>query len=330
MSPPLKGAPPPIRWPQKQNARPVQPAMPNRLAPPPVPPARAVSPPRVPQTVQRQPVPGGAQGQVAQPYSWLWPVGGAGLGLGLAASWTMAGALGAGVVGAVAGALGGAAVDYATDYYHWSQDATPWQYLSRGVGGSLRGAALVEALFNRFLGYRFRYDVSQANWQPMVGGHSETTPFLRGTDEVGNCEAFAGAFAELLVQAGIPAQARAVRTLSQGHFIVRAPSFIDPSVRGNVFNNGRLVPGYYVFDNHWATWLPSLNRFYDPMARKKYTQTEFDQSILVCNLVKLDQSGDLFGNQNGGNILPDVAGKNQLVRRNGGTVAGRLEAFDLQ
>jgi hypothetical protein len=291
--------------------------MPRRLAPPPV---RPVVPAPGARNVQRQVVPGGGQGEVAQPYSWAWLAGGAGIGF------AVGGAVGA-AIGAAAGAVGGTVADYATDYYHWAHDATPWQYLSRGVG-NLQGPALVEALFNRFLGYRFRYDVSQALWEPMVGNTgSDLTPFNRREDVIGNCEALAGAFAALLQQAGVPAQVRAVRSSSQGHFIVRVPSFIDPSVRGNVFNNGSIVPGYYVFDNHWATWVPLLNLFYDPMARSKYTLVQFNQNVLVCNLAKVNN--DLFHNQNGGNILPTVANKTRLARRNE-IGAGRLELFDLQ
>lgn len=316
MPSPPKGAPPPIRWPQKQNARPVQPAMPRRLAPPPVPPPAPGA-----RSVQRQVAPGGQRVEVVQPYSWAWLAGGAGVGF------AVGGALGA-VVGTALGAAGGAAADYATDYYHWMRDATPWQYLSRGVGGNLQGAALVEALFNRFLGYRFRYDVSQALWEPMVRDTGELTQFQRG-DDIGNCEAFAGAFAAMLQQANIGAQVRAVRAFGQGHFIAHVPNFIDPSVRGNVYNNGSIVPGYYVFDNHWATWVPSRNMFYDPMARSRYTQVQFDQNVLVCDLVKVNGNDDLFRNQNGGNILPNVNGKTRLARRNA-IGAGRLELFDLQ
>lgn len=294
--------------------------MPRRLAPPPVRPIPAAPGAR---SVQRQVAPVGGQGKVAQPYSWAWVAGGAGIGF------AVGGALGS-VIGAAAGAVGGTVSDYATDYYHWMRDETPWQYLSRGVGGNLQGAALVNALFNRLLGYRFRYDVSQALWEPMVGNTgSDLTPFNMREDVIGNCEALAGAFAALLQQAGVQAQVRAVRPSSQGHFIVRVPNFIDPSVRGNVFNNGTIVPGYYVFDNHWATWVPSLNLFYDPMARSRYTQAQFNQNVLVCDLAKVNGNNDLFRNQNGGNILPTVANKTRLARRNA-TGAGRLELFDLQ
>jgi hypothetical protein len=162
----------------------------------------------------------------------------------------------------------------------------------------------------------------------MVGGFSVHTPFQWG-DEVGNCQALASAFAEMLGQAGVEAEMRAVRQTAQGHFIVHVPNFIDRAVRGNIYNNNQLVPGYYVFDNHWATWVRPLNKFYDPMARSKYTMTEFNQNVLVCNLVQLDQHGDLFRNQNGGDILPTVANKTRLARRNQ-TGAGRLELFDLQ
>ena len=154
-------------------------------------------------------------------------------------------------------------------------DATLWNRLTSGVPRHLYwrgGKALVDLLFTRFVRYGFRYHLMENGASGILGnsGHRR-----------GNCKAYALAFATILNAFGIKAEARAVREEEEGRFIVRLRRFIDPGARGHLYDNDRLLQGYYMFTDHAATWVPSLGLFYDPMSTESYRSWA---SCLVCEL----------------------------------------------
>lgn len=228
-----------------------------------------------------------------------------------------------GLLGGAAGLAAGGAVDSwstITDYYSWYR-GTPWEYLQYNVPRGLSGAALVNHLFQRFVSYGFRYQLGASQPNSMLGVVRST---WKSDQAEGNCIAYAVAFEYLLKKFGIDdADARDVRGTDEGLFIVRVPNFIDPAVRGHIYEGGQLIAGYYMFDNHQATWVPSLNKFYDPMSKMSYTRQQFD-SYVACELVQVEKKGKIYvyANRTGGDILR--AGKKLLVQ---GEVLDRRSGF---
>jgi hypothetical protein len=127
--------------------------------------------------------------------------------------------------------------------------------------------SLVQYLFNRFVGFGFGYQI-------MSGGPmSLLDRDYRPDTPEGNCIAYARAFADLLQSFGIEAYARAVRREDQGRFVVHLTRFIDSRVQGHIYDGG-LVPGYYVFTSHAATWVPLAGKYFDPMAVASYASLD--------------------------------------------------------
>jgi hypothetical protein len=131
----------------------------------------------------------------------------------------------------------------------------------------------VEDLFREFLNMGFGYQLGISPSALVLGiGAKPLKPHEKFRDCFGgNCIALAGAFAQVLEVAEIAAAPREVRKEKPGQaFVVYAPSFIDPTVTGNVFKENVLWQNHYLFTNHTATWVPDLNTFYDPMAGISY------------------------------------------------------------
>jgi hypothetical protein len=286
-----------------------------RVTPTPGPPG----PPAKPGSVQP------ASGTV-QPFLGRYALAGAAAVGGVGYHW---GGWTGGLVGGLAGLTAGGMVDSwntVSDYYSWFR-GTPWEYLQYNVPRGLTGAGLVNHLFQRFISYGFRYQLGASQPNSMLGVNRST---FRSDQAQGNCIAYAVAFEFLLRQFGIDdADAREVRGSGEGHFIVRVPNFIDPAVRGHIYNDGRLIAGCYMFDNHQATWVPALGKFYDPMSKMSYTRQEFD-TYVACDLVKVGSVGPVYANRAGGDILREAPGKTRLVQ---GNVLDRRSGFfrcDLQ
>lgn len=140
---------------------------------------------------------------------------------------------------------------------------------------------LVSRLFENFVGFGFRYDLR-------LEGPLFLLDREYGAESNGNCAAYAEAFAGILNAFGIEARRRWIRPENSGRFIVKLSQFIDPSVRGNIYANDALMPGYYVFNGHAATWVPALNEYYDPMAKAHYQSLD---PFIECELAG---SGDVY------------------------------------
>ena len=127
---------------------------------------------------------------------------------------------------------------------------------------------LVRELFDNFVSYGFGYSI-------MTYGASRLLDSVSGQNSPnGSCLAFARAFADIVNSFGIEAEARYVRDEDLGRFIVKLDRFIDPTVRGHIYEKGVLKGGYYMFTSHAATWVPATGRFYDPMAVTWYTSLD--------------------------------------------------------
>lgn len=131
----------------------------------------------------------------------------------------------------------------------------------------------VEKLFREFLNTGFGYHLGVSPSALVLGIGAK--PLKQGENFRdcfgGNCIALAGAFAQVLEMAEIKAAPMEVRKEKPGQaFVVYAPQFIDPTVTGNIYKKGVLWQNHYLFTNHTATWVPSLNIFYDPMAGISY------------------------------------------------------------
>lgn len=149
---------------------------------------------------------------------------------------------------------------------------------------------LVPELFQKFVNYGFGYDLRNDFAVYLL--HKTYTRELPDDQRSpnGNCIAYAGAFAEILNSFGIAAEVKQVRKVSQGRFLVRVARFIDKTVGGNIYVKGTLRSGYYVFKNHSATWVPDLNKYFDPMATISYESLE---PYIECDL-NSNQSETVF------------------------------------
>jgi hypothetical protein len=124
--------------------------------------------------------------------------------------------------------------------------------------------SLIKYLFRKFTTYGFNYELMSNNALYLLD-----TNYASESAE-GNCRAYATAFAQILNSFGIDAKAKAVRGEEQGRFIVKVNDFIDPKVKGHIYEKGNLKQGYYMFSSHFATWIPSEQKFYDPMSKASY------------------------------------------------------------
>jgi hypothetical protein len=124
--------------------------------------------------------------------------------------------------------------------------------------------SVAEYLFRRFINAGFGYNIDQGSAGALIGSLRD-----RNSPE-GNCIAYARGFADILNSYGIEAYVKMVREDEQGRFIVKVDSFIDPSVRGHIYEKGQLKAGYYVFSSHAATWVPIAGKYYDPMSKLSY------------------------------------------------------------
>jgi len=134
---------------------------------------------------------------------------------------------------------------------------------------------MVDYLFKNFVSKSFNYSIMQGGARGLIG-----VGVTADTAE-GNCIAYARAFADLLNSFGIDAEAKMVREDEEGRFIVRVPHFMDPKVIGHIYEKGVLKPGYYMFSSHAATWVPGLEKYYDPMSRSSYTSLK---AFIECEL----------------------------------------------
>ena len=157
-------------------------------------------------------------------------------------------------------------------------------------------------LFADFLGMGVGYDLGVASGDVLLGDYEGVKP-LRGGEEMrnafgGNCKAMASALAKVLTLAGIPAEAREIRPEIDGRvFIVHAPNFVDKHVTGHIYKENVLWPQRYLFSNHTATWVPSLNTFYDLMAGTTYRNLD---DFIEMELRQVDAHGNQFEGQYGG------------------------------
>lgn len=100
----------------------------------------------------------------------------------------------------------------------------------------------------------------------------------------GNCVSMARAFAKVLRMADVVAEAKEIRPEEDERaFVVYAPNFVDRMVTGHIHKEGAWWPRRYLFTNHTATWVPSLNTYYDPMAGTTY------QNLNQCIEMELQQ-----------------------------------------
>lgn len=180
---------------------------------------------------------------------------------------------------------------------------------------------LVDGIFDEFLRMGFGYDLGTSQSVAVLGiGAKPLKPHERFRDCFGgNCIALAGAFASVLSEVEVEAEAREVRSKRQGKaFIVYAPHFIDQQVTGNIYKEGVLWPNRYLFDNHAATWVKELNRFYDPMAGETYQATP----DVVMELEDVGSDNEFTGNFQGSTW--------HLVRRNNlKALPGNFFRFDM-
>jgi hypothetical protein len=137
----------------------------------------------------------------------------------------------------------------------------------------------------------------------------------------GNCIALANAFATVLDEAEIPATAREVRREEGGRaFVVHCPHFIDPEVRGHIYQNGALWAFHYLFTNHTAVWVPSAGLYYDPMAG-----TTYRNFTVAMELQSIDREDNVWkGNYHGREY--------KLTRRprDAGAAPGNFFKFDME
>lgn len=157
----------------------------------------------------------------------------------------------------------------------------------------------VDALFAEFLGMGLGYDLGTSMSSCVLGNMGFSTPLQPGEEMRrafgGNCQAMAGALAEVLESIGISAEARMIRPqVARSAFVVHAPKFVDRQITGNIYKQRVLWSHRYLFTNHTATWVPSLNIFYDPMAGTTYQSLT---PFIEMELTQLDDKGDIFEGQ---------------------------------
>ena len=164
-----------------------------------------------------------------------------------------------------------------------------------------------DRIFAEFLGIGIGYDLGIAYSSLVLG---EGAKPLKPGEEMrkafgGNCQAMAGALAKVLTMAEIPAEAREIRPEVAGRaFIVHAPNFVDKKVTGNIFKENVLWDHRYLFSNHTATWVPSLNTYYDLMAGTTYQNLD---AFIEMEIEQIDGKGDMFEGQ--------YAGRTWLLQR---------------
>ena len=205
-------------------------------------------------------------------------------------------------------------------FYPEKIDTEIWSKLTERGSEFTQGSVqqLVEHLFHNFISQGFNYSLMTSAARSLIG-----TGVTTQTAE-GNCIAYAQAFADLLNSYGIDAEVRAVRRDDEGHFIVRVPTFMDPKVPGHIFVDGVLQRGYYLFSFHEATWVPSLNKFYDPMAKSSYIN--LTQSI-ECELQSDEKGQNFYLKGRSKTLQPGCTWK--LVRKSE-NVTGGFFRLDLQ
>lgn len=166
----------------------------------------------------------------------------------------------------------------------------------RGFFYSLSEKQKADALFREFMDLGIGYLLGSFSGSMLLGDYEGVKPLRK--DELmrnafaGNCVAMSEALAQVFGMAGIQAEAKELRAEKAGEaFIVHAPHFVDKGVTGNIFKEGVLWLNRYLFTNHTATWVPSLNTYYDLMAGTTY------QSLaqhIEMELRATDGSGNVF------------------------------------
>lgn len=157
---------------------------------------------------------------------------------------------------------------------------------------------IVDGLFAAFLGIGFGYDLGTAITSCVLGDDGHAKPLRHGEKMRdafgGNCIAMANAFAQILSEADILAKVVEVRKEEPGKaFVVHCPNFIDREVTGHIKKNGAIWNFHYLFTNHTAVWVNSVNKYYDPMAGTTYHNLS---EAIVMELVALDK-GDVYKGQ---------------------------------
>lgn len=133
-----------------------------------------------------------------------------------------------------------------------------------------------DALFHEFLGIGVGYTLgAPTGGDVLLGDYQGVRPLRHGErmQDIfqGNCVSMAKALAKVLKLAGVPAEAREIRAEVDGRaFVVHAPNFVDRAVTGHIYKEDALWLNRYLFTNHTATWVPSLNTYYDLMAGTTY------------------------------------------------------------
>jgi hypothetical protein len=175
-------------------------------------------------------------------------------------------------------------------------------------------ATLVSLLFDNFCNAGIGYHI----------GYAGVTTLLSSTPEA-SCVGMAKGFADLLNAFGIEAEAEFVREEAQDNsrFIVHVPNFIDSNVQGHIYKKGVLVPDYYMFSSHAATWVPSSQRYFDPMAKSVYAT--FDP-LIDCEL-SADKNDQVFIPKKPPKTF-QTGWKWKLIRRNQ-TLQGGFNRLDM-
>lgn len=167
----------------------------------------------------------------------------------------------------------------------------------RGFFASYSEKQKADLIFAEFLNMGLGYHLGIPVPSSVLGDFGTVTP-VHNKEEMrlafgGNCQAMAEALAKVLRMAGISAEARAIRPeVARRAFIVHAPKFVDRQVTGHIYKENILWSHRYLFTNHTATWVPSLNTFYDLMAG-----TTYQNLIPEIELTQVDSKGDLFEGQ---------------------------------
>lgn len=182
---------------------------------------------------------------------------------------------------------------------------------------------IVDGLFARFVGLGFHYDLGNDMRAAVLGDDGHAAPLLPGqavrTAFGGNCKAMAAAFAQILNEAGIRAEAEMVRDEAPGRaFVAFCPHFIDPQVLGHIRKNGAIWNFHYLFTNHAAVWVPSLNRYYDPMGGTTYQNLN---EVIEMELDVADATGDAYTGR--------YLGQDYLLTRTNEAMAGGFRRWNM-
>jgi hypothetical protein len=202
------------------------------------------------------------------------------------------------------------------------REVRSFQVTERGFFAPRTTQQKVDALFAEFTGMGFGYSLGIGGADSVLGTQLSTP--LRHNERMrdafgGNCIAFSQAFAQVVRDAGVKAEARVVRREEAGRaFIVYAPHFIDREVPGNIYKEGILWQSHYLFSNHMATWVPELNIYYDPMAGITYRDIA---PHVVMELATTDGSDNAFSGTYSARTW-------NLVRREE-ILAGQFSRFDM-